>query len=267
MRHLMTGFRNVQSNGVVTLHRLTFRRVSSLLAVASVLAVAPAFAKDPAATEVKPASKGPAIHAKAHSESAAIPECLEKLNLSAQQQDQIKGIIHNYDASLGSVWTQFSSRYMQTIAMESSLLAAIEDNLTDAQRQQVRDQRRKTAQHEKLIAATSTKVNQAKVAPNEENTKPASAVKEELAVVGVSLTDEQEAAADKVQEKYRSQLRSMNRDIQGLHTRLVSLEADKLVEIEKVLTKDQLAQLRMNRQNAPAAPKVAISRTEPTKSE
>lgn len=266
MRHLMTGFRNVQFNGVATLRRLTFRRVSSLLAVAGVLAVAPAFAKDPAATEVKPTNKGPAIHAKGHSE-AAIPECLEKLKLSAQQQDQIKEIVHNYDASLGSVWTQYSSRYMQAIKMECSLLAAIEDNLTEAQRQQVRDQRHKTAQHEKLIAATNTKVNQAKVTPNEETTKPATADEEVLSHIGVSLTDEQEAAADKVQEKYRSQLRSLNRDIQGLHTRLVSLEADKLMEIEKVLTKDQLAQLRTSRQNAPAAPKVAISRTEPAKTE
>ncbi|MBC8117308.1 MAG: hypothetical protein H7062_23170, partial [Candidatus Saccharimonas sp.] len=217
--------------------------------------------------EVKPTNKGAAIQGKAHSESAAIPECLEKLKLSAQQQDQIKEIVRNYDASLGAVWKQFGDRYMQTIAMESSLLAAIEDNLTDGQRQQVRDQRRKTAQHEKAIAATSTKVNQATVKPNEETTKPATADEEVLSHIGVSLTDEQEAAADKVQEKYHSQLRSLNRDIQGLHTRLVSLEADKLVEIEKVLTKEQLAQLRTNRQNAPATPKVAISRTERTKTE
>ena len=56
---------------------------------------------------------------------------------------------------------------------------------------------------------------------------------------------------NKVQEKYLSRLRSLNRDILGLHTRLVSLEADKLVEIEKVLTKDQLKQLREFRQTAP----------------
>ncbi len=289
MRHSMTGSRNMQSNGAATLHRLSFRRVSSLLTVAGVLAVAPAFAKDPAATEVKPTNKAPAIRAQAQpaakgtevrpnnkglttpdhapSATAAIPECLEKLNLSPQQQDQIKEIVRNYDGSIGVVWKQFSDRYMQAICLETSLMAAIEDNLTDSQRQQVREQRRKTAQHEKLVAATSTKVNQAKVEPNEETTKPANAAEEGIAAAGVSLTDEQEAAADKVQEKYHSQLRSMNRDIQGLHTRLVSLEADKLTEIEKVLTKEQLAQLRLNRQNAPAAAKVAISRTEPAKSE
>jgi hypothetical protein len=43
----------------------------------------------------------------------------------------------------------------------------------------------------------------------------------------------------------------------------VSLEADKLVELENVLTKEQLTQLREFRQNAPVAPKVATSRTTP----
>ena len=142
------------------------------------------------------------------------------------------------------MWQQFGSRYMQAIVMETSLLAAIEDNLTEAQRLQVRDQRHKTAKYEKAVAATNTKLNQAAITKNEETTKPASDAAEELATAGVSLTDEQEAAADKVQEKYRSQLRSLNRDIQGLHTQLLSLEADKLVEIEKLLTKDQLARLR-----------------------
>jgi hypothetical protein len=59
----------------------------------------------------------------------------------------------------------------------------------------------------------------------------------------------------------------MNRDIQGLHNQLVSLEADKLVEIEKILTKDQLAQLREFRQAAPAQPKAAVSILESRKSE
>ena len=259
MRHFMTAFCNVKSNGLVASHRLALGRVSCLLAVASVMTLAPAIAKDPAPAEIKAANKGPSIHAKVQSE-VAIPECLEKLKLSSQQQDQIKGIIQTYDGSLGVVWKQFSDRYMQTIAVESSLLAAIEDNLTEVQRKQVHEQRRRTAQHEKAIAGTNDKDNQAQAKPGTEKI-------EDLATTGVSLTQEQESAADKVQEKYHSQLRSMNRDIQGLHTRLVSLEADKLVEIEKVLTKEQLSQLRMHRQNAPTAQKLAISRVEQTKTE
>jgi hypothetical protein len=200
------------------------------------------------------AQQGISAHANAPSEKVAIPECLEKLNLSQHQQDQVKEIVGDYDADIASVWNQFSVRYRDAIRTETLLLAAIEDNLTDAQRGQVRDQRRKVAQHEKSLAGTNGK-------PNQATTVPASAVEESSAVVGVSLTPEQEAAADKIQERYLGRLRSLNRDIQGLHTRLVSLEADKFVQIEKVLTKDQLKQLREIRQNAPPSVMNAAANT------
>ena len=292
MNRLMTVVRNVRANGAATLHCLNLKRTSSLLAIAGALAVAPAFGQQPATPEAKPIPKGQAVRVQgqpepagaqarpanrdqvnqnqAQAEAPVIPECLEKLNLSAQQQEQVKGIVHNYDGSISMVWKQFSDRYMKAVCMETALMAAIEDSLTEPQRQQVRDQRRRTAQHEKAVAGTNSKANQAAVKPNGETTKPSNAgdaAEEGIAAAGVSLTDEQEMAADKVQEKYRSQLRSLNRDIQGLHTRLVSLEADKLTEIEKVLTKEQLSQLRTHRQNAPAAPKSVASRNEPAKSE
>ena len=196
---------------------------------------------------------------KAASASVAIPTCLQSLTLTAQQQEQIKEIVREYDADLVSVWKQFGDRYLETIRTESSLLAAIEDNLTEPQRNQAREQRRKTAQHQKVLAGTDVK-------PNQATAKPASAVEDEIAITGISLTPEQEAAADRLQQKYLSHLRSLNRDIQGLHTRLVSLEADKLVELENVLTKEQLSQLRELRQNAPVAPKVATSRITPANS-
>ena len=250
MSRLMTGFCNRTSTPVVLLQP-TFRRTSSLLAVAGVLGLGAAFADEPAGAGAKSPKKGTAVQAKSEPETAVIPDCLEKLKLSSQQEGQIKEIIAKYDGSIAIVWKQFSHRYMQAIAMETSLLAAIEDNLTEAQRQQVRDQRHKTAHNEKAIEATNDKPNQATV-------KTASAIEDDLAGVGVTLSSEQEASADQVQQKYRTQQRSLNRDIQGLHIRLVSLEADKLVAIEKVLTKDQLAQLRLSRQNAPETPKVAV---------
>jgi hypothetical protein len=213
-----------------------------VLAVAGVLAIGSAFAQEPAAAAVKPTNPSPSTQAP--SQQVALPTCLEKLNLAPQQQAQIQEIVGDYDADIASVWKQFSDRYLETIRTEAILLSAIEDNLTEPQRQQVRDQRRRVAQHEKAIAGTNVKAKQ-------ETAKPVSAVKEELAIVGVQLTPEQEAAADAIQEKYLSRLRSLNRSIQGLHNRLVSLEADKFVEIEKVLTKDQLKQLCEIRQSAP----------------
>ena len=186
----------------------------------------------------------------AASNEVAIPACLAKLDLTKQQETRIKEIVRDYDKDLSMVWTRFGVRYMDTIRTEALLLAAIEDKLTDAQRQRVREQRRKTAQHQKSLESTDAK-------PNQATSKPVSAVEEELSIVGVALTVEQQVAADALQEKYLSQLRSLNRDIEGLHMRLVSLEADKLVEIEKVLTKDQLLQFREIRQNAPDTSKIA----------
>lgn len=228
-----------------------FSQGATVLAIAGVLTLAPAFGQ-------KPAKPGVGLPPKAASNNSAIPACLEKLTLSSQQQTQIKEVVADYDVDLASVWKQFGDRYLETIRTEALLLSAIEDNLTEPQRKQVRDQRRKTAQHQKALAGTDVK-------PNQATAKPASAVEEELAIVGISLTAEQEAAAEKLQETYLRQLRSLNRDIQGLHTRLVSLEADKLVEIENVLTKDQLAQLREIRKEAPAASKVVAGRTAPAK--
>lgn len=265
MHRLTTETCSVQSRGASAACAAATRNLLSAVAIAGIMAAAPVVAKDPPRNEAKPASKAP--HGHENAETVMIPECMEKLKLTPEQQVQVKEIIHNYNGSIGTVWSKFSARYMQAIEMETSLLAAIEDGMTEPQRMQVRNQRKKTAQHEKAIAATSTKVNQAEATPNEETKKPATAVEEGLATAGVSLSDEQEAAADKLQEKYRAQLRSLNRDIQGLHTQLVSLEADKLVEIEKVLTKDQLVQLRTIRQSAPSTPKVATRKMEPTKAD
>lgn len=211
-----------------------------------------AVAQDPKTERVQQRRGNEANDAKAEVE---IPECLQKLKLSDQQEAQVKTIVADYDRSIRDVWSQFSTRYVQAICMESHLLAAIEDNLTEPQRKQVREERRKTARHEKAIEGSGVRPNQAPVVEGEATEKPANAGEESIASLGVSLTDEQEAAADKVQEAYRAQLRSLTRDIQGLHTRLVSLEADKLVAMEAVLSKEQLAQLRLNRKNAPALTK------------
>jgi hypothetical protein len=158
------------------------------------------------------------------------------------------------------VWKQFGEKYMETVRTEVALLAAIEDNLTEAQRTQVRDQRRKVAHAEQALEGTNSK-------PNKATAKPADAGEQAASGVGITLTDEQEATADKIQHKFAGHLRSLNRDIQGLHNRLVSLEADKLVELEKMLTKEQLAQLREGRQNMTGAPKVTAADKVPTTTE
>jgi hypothetical protein len=165
----------------------------------------------------------------AAAQESSLPPWAEKLSLSAQQTEQARSIVRDYDTKVAAVWKQFTECYQQTVKIEAVLLTAIEDNLTETQRSQARDLRRKTAQSEGSPATAST-------------TTP------------ITLTAEQEAAADKVNAKYLSRLRVLNRDITSLHNRLVSLEADKIVEIEKILIRPQLQKLSEIRQEAPLPP-------------
>ncbi len=223
------------------------RTLSALaLATAACLSVSSVNAQQPLPREA-------AARPQATAPQAEIPACLSKLKLTEQQQTQIKEIVRDYDADLTAVWGQFGERYMETVRTEAMLLAAIEDHLTEPQRSQVREQRRQTAQHKKAEASTDGK-------PNQAQEQPANADDVETALAAITLTDEQETAADQLHQKCHNQLRSLNRDIDGLHTRLVSLEADKLVEIEKVLTPEQLQQLRETRQDAPIAAKVTAAK-------
>lgn len=243
------------------MNRFSLRRASYLLAIAGLLTVAPAFAKEPADPEAESNRKPKATRAKSGAEEeTAIPCVLDKLELSSQQQNDVKEIVRKYDAELLSVWKQFSDRYLETVAMEASMLAAIEDNLNEAQRKHVRDKRSKAARAD---ASEKNATGKSKTAAAEQS----DVVEEELLIIGVSLTPEQEASADTIHSNYFSQMRALKRDMQELHNRLVSLEAEKIVQIEKKLTEEQLKQLRDVRKTAPAAPKATASKNGSKKTE
>ena len=230
------------------MNQITFKRAACLLALAGV-GFTFASAKEPA-DDNQPNARNKRSATAPIAADAAIPACLEKLKLSPPQQTEVKAIMLKYDGSIHAVWTQFSEKYMTQVETEVALLAAIEDHLTEAQRSTVRDERRRVAHDEKATQSTKTR-------PNQSTAKPADAAEGAAAPAGITLTSEQEATAESIHEKYVGRLRSLNRDIQGLHTRLVSLEADKLVEIEKTLTKEQLVQLREGRQSVPVVAKIS----------
>ena len=249
MRRSMNEFVNLNVRHGTALICARVRQVACLSVVGGVLVASQAFAKDPVQPEAKPTSKLiPATTA----DAPAIPECLEKLKLSQQQETQAKEIIRTYDVKLNAVWKQFGEKYMETVRTEVSLLAAVEDNLTESQRTIVRGQRRKMAHTELAMQGTASKLNQA-------TAKATDPVDQAVSGAGITLSSEQEAMADKIQEKHASHLRSLNRDIQGIHNRLVSLEADKHVELEKLLTKEQLVQLREERLTMAAGQKVTAA--------
>jgi len=260
MRRFSTVFGKVASDSGSLVNRAPFWRIACLTALLGGLALTQGFARDPAEPEARPSSKIKPASAAAPAAEAVIPACLENLKLTQPQQTQAKEIVRQYDAKLDAVWKQFGEKYLETVRTEVALLAAIEDNLTEPQRTHVRDQRRKVAHAEQALEGTNSK-------PNKATAKPDDAAEQVIAGTGISLTDEQEATADTIHQKYVGHLRSLNRDIQGLHTRLVSLEADKLVELEKMLTKEQLAQLREDRQSVSGAPKITTSNKKATATE
>jgi hypothetical protein len=252
MRRFITVFGRVASNSGTLVSRAPFQRIACLAALVGCLALTQGFAKEPAEPEAQPVNKTKPANATAPAAEGALPAGLEKLKLTGPQQTQAKEVVRKFDVKVDAVWKQFGEKYMETVRTEVALLAAIEDNLTEPQRAQVRDERRKVAHAEQALEGTKTK-------PNKATAKPADPVEQEIAGAGITLSSEQEAAADMIHQKYIGHLRSLNRDIQGLHTRLVSLEADKLVELEKMLTKEQLAQLREGRQSASGAPKISAA--------
>jgi hypothetical protein len=222
--------------------RCVIRNCGTLLAVAGVMWISTAFAQD-AATQTKPPVES-SISIPPASADSQLPSCLQELKLTPEQQSQIQTIMRGHEVDIALVWKQFSDRYMDAIRTEAMLQCAIEDHLTDAQRTQVQEQRRRVAQRQSSLTGTPSTANEANgglQSPDEEH----------HGLAGVVLTSEQESAADAVEDTYRTCLRSHNRDIANLHARLLSLEADKFVEIEMVLTQDQLKQLRKIRQIAP----------------
>lgn len=258
MRRFLNRICNVETRSGTGNIRRSMQRLACLTAVGGAVAFAPAFAKDPPKAESRPINKlAPAAPASA--DAHALPHCLDKLHLSPQQQTQAHEIIQKYDAKLDAVWKQFGEKYMETVRTEVALLSAVEDNLTEQQRTSVREERRRVANAEKAMEGTQTKANRA-------TDKPADSAEQVIAGKGITLTPEQEAVADKIQESYVGHLRSLNRDIQGIHNRLISIEADKFVELEKLLTKEQLAELREDRKTLAAAHKLTAT-DKTTKSE
>ena len=239
-----------------------FLKVSSLLAVASVMGLAPVLAKDPAAPADKVSVKGAAAHGE-----VVLPACLAKIEMTAEQEEKVKEIVSKTDASMAKVWGQFGHRYTQMVKAEAAMLAAIEDHLTEPQLKQVRMHRQRTAHHGRRKMGSNATKPAAPKAVTEPANENATEAEEQLAQNGVTLTAAQAEASDKIQEKYQTNLEVLHNEIQELHARLLALETDKLAEIEKVLTKEQLVELRKNRDMPPATVKVASDEDEPAKNE
>ncbi len=126
------------------------------------------------------------------------------------------------------------------------MLAAIEDGLSDSQRQRLRQQRQRTSrQDEKEDSGSDTRSSR--------DNSQQDGVEEEIFIFGITLSPEQQQSSQTTRAAYIDRLRETDQAIEALHARMISLEIDKLLEIEKVLSKEQREQLRKDHQSLTSA--------------
>jgi hypothetical protein len=217
------------------------------------IAFSSVLARDPAAPVAKdkrePATTG---KAGARLDKSTLPAGLEKLQLSDDQQKQVRQLVDKYNEQIDGVWKEFTRHYLDTIALEANMLAAVEDKLDDSQRTHIRKHRARTAHGsaaDERKEDTDRRQGRREVRSDQRDPEPRAAV-EEVLIAGVTLKPEQERAADAVYAAYFERLRNGKREIHQLHNRILSLESEKLADIEQLLTKEQSTQLRQDRQAA-----------------
>lgn len=196
-----------------------------------------------------------------------LPSCLTKLKLTDEQKSKAKEIVQKYDEKIDKAMKHFSRKYLETVETEAALLTSVEDILSEHQRESIRKERRKTAHSDddadkgdaNKSDATGTarsdtkpqaESSQDKVTSSNKSPIVAEKVDEITLGNGVTLTVDQEVIADRITNKHMAHLRALHRRVHMIHNRLIALETDKIVELEKLLTKEQLDQLHQDRQAA-----------------
>jgi hypothetical protein len=231
-------------------------QTASCLLIAGMFALTAVLAKDPAASVTKdtrePESREPATTGKAGArlDRSTLPATLDRLKLSGDQQQQVRQVVEKYNTEIDTVWKDFTKQYLDTIALESQLLATIEDRLDDSQRDYIHQQRSRAAHGgaaDDRNDRPADRQGRRDARADAQESQPTAAV-EEVLIVGVKLTPEQERAADTAYSSYSERLRDGKRRIHQLHTRILSLESEKLAQVERLLTDDQLTQLRKDRE-------------------
>jgi len=194
-----------------------------------------------------------------------IPEALQKLNLSEKQKDQIRDIEKKYDSRFEDAWKRFDEAHLQIVGAEATLNAAFEDQLNDSQKQKLRDMRKKDAEESKRNDQSASNKSQPErrtaLKPESGNSQgkdnssqPQGIILYEVTISGspeqmreLGLEGNQQQQCDKVCQQFHSKLRHEWRELHAAHRQLVQIETEKLEQIEKVLTKDQLQDLRQQR--------------------
>ena len=109
-------------------------------AVVCLLALSPALADDSKSSSTKDNEQSQAAQ-------KWIDELSSKVDLSSEQKDQIRQQLDANSDKIESTWRQFSEANAKAIALEASLYAAIEDEMTEQQKTQFRKSRQEKQSH------------------------------------------------------------------------------------------------------------------------
>lgn len=214
-----------------------------------------------------------------------LPPALEKLDLTEDQKKQIVQKVLESNRQIAQTWRQFHELHMQAVNLEAAMLATIEQNLSESQREQFRKSR--TQRGEAQPFAQQQKSDPSQQSTQEQQTREQVAQREQqrdqqqpqrresayrpgslqaqedapehgILILGISvqspreqfqkmgLSEEEQKKCGEACQPYTNTLRTTWKKLHALHLRMVDLEADKVAGIQEVLTEEQLQKLRQS---------------------
>ncbi len=231
----------------------------------------------------------------ANAQQAQIPKMLKSLDLSDEQEQQIKQICARFDNELSQAADKFDKLHKQAVMLEAAWASALESQMDDTQKQKFRQEREKAkregtrsevyyrgepsesqqpgqqrpqperqgqpAQPERQnqqAQPESQRPGQA-ARPAQQGTQPTAQTPTgqasgRLLIITITsprqyytsagLSEEQQRKCDKLCEAFHQEIGATWKQLHSLHQQMVKTEMEKMSAIEKVLTKEQLEQLK-----------------------
>lgn len=214
-----------------------------------------------------------------------LPQFLQELDLSSDQESQIKQSLEQHNQKLRETWREFHTKHARVVELEAAWASAVRDSLSkDDQRKfdQKRMQDREMTQHSRSDSTSSradedrqadrqtdrerqrqdSEQTQAERAAAESSPKKSqnaqdrgefgilliTTVSPEYYAQGTKQSAQQRQQCSQACQEYKQELSSVLQDLHRLHFELVGIEADRIQAIEEQLTEEQLTQLKENRQ-------------------
>ncbi len=226
-------------------------RQTFLALTAGLLLAGQGFAQKPA--DDQPASKA------APQSTAMLPDFLTKLNLSDQQEQQIKQIIQKHNQKLEKVLGEFQQVHWQIVQFEASLSAA-NAVMGHEQKGKQESQPGNGEPASKEAASDSKQAKKARKADKAKARRSKGKAGIDINILGMRIAVlgpdgvvqeidiegnmPRQAAKNELVAAHAKELKMLWAKAHELHAQMVRIEADRMVAVESQLTEKQLAQLQ-----------------------